>query len=43
MRIYLKLMHISIGVEVVRFVKVRAYHRKRFGKIELVRSHYRRY
>ena len=29
--------------EVVRFVKVRAYVRTRFGKLEKVRSHYRRY
>ena len=32
----------SIRVEVARLVKVRAYRRIRFGKIEKVRSHYRK-
>ncbi len=32
----------SIRVEVVRLVKVRAYRRIRFGKVEKVRSHYRK-
>ena len=32
----------SIRVEVVRLIKVRAYKRIRFGKVEKVRSHYRK-
>jgi hypothetical protein len=36
-------VHISIRVEVVRIVKVRSYVRRRNGKLERVRSHYRRY
>lgn len=34
---------ISIGVEIVRLVWVNAYKRVRFGKIERVKGHYRRY
>ena len=34
---------VTIEVEIVRIVKVRAYRRVRFGKIERVRSYYRRY
>ena len=34
---------VAIEVEIIRLVKVRAYKRVRFGKIERVRSHYRRY
>ena len=34
---------ISIKVEIIRLVWVRAYKRRRFGKIERVRSHYRKY
>ena len=34
---------VAIEVEVIRLVKVRAYKRVRFGKVERVRSHYRRY
>ena len=43
MRAHTMLIQISIGVEVVRFVRVRAYTRHRNGKLEMVRSHYRRY
>ena len=43
MRTHLTLIQLSIGVEVVRFVRVRAYKRYRYGKLEIVRSHYRRY
>lgn len=32
----------SIRVEVVMLIKVRAYKRIRFGKVEKVRSHYRK-
>ncbi len=32
----------SIRVEVVKLVKVRAYRRIRFGKVEKVKSHYRK-
>lgn len=31
---------VAIEVEVIRLVKVRAYKRVRFGKVERVRSHY---
>ena len=34
---------VAIEVEVIRLVRVRAYKRVRFGKVERVRSHYRRY
>lgn len=34
---------ISIGGEVLRLVWVKAYKRLRFGKIERVKGHYRRY
>ena len=34
---------VAIDVEVIRLVRVRAYKRVRFGKVERVRSHYRRY
>lgn len=37
------LFHISIKVEVIRLVRVKAYKRFRFGKVERVRSHYRKY
>ena len=37
------LVMVTIEVEIVRIVKVRAYRRVRFGKIERVRSYYRRY
>ena len=43
MRTFCKAVNISIRVEIVRLVKVRAYKRIRNGKIERVRSHYRRY
>ncbi len=41
-RTYLEFLVISIGVEVVEIVKVRAYKRIRFGKVEKVKSYYRR-
>lgn len=34
---------VTIEVEIIRLVKVRAYMRVRNGKIEKVRSHYRGY
>ena len=34
---------VTIEVEIIRLVKVRAYKRVRNGKIEKVRSHYRGY
>ncbi len=34
---------VAIEVEIIRLVKVRAYKRVRFSKVERVRSHYRRY
>ena len=34
---------VAIEVEIIRLVKVRAYRRVRFGKVERVRGHYRRY
>lgn len=34
---------VTIEVEIIRLVKVRAYKRVRNGKIENVRSHYRGY
>lgn len=37
------ILEISLGVEVIRLVKVKPYRRFRFGKIERVKSHYRRY
>ncbi len=41
-RIYLDLrIETSVRVEVIRLVKVKAYKRVRFGKVEKVRSHYR--
>ncbi len=42
-RTYLRFVLISIRVDVVRIVRVHAYKRIRNGKIERVRSHYRRY
>lgn len=38
-----KVVCISVRMEVVRRTKVRAYTRIRNGKIEKVKSHYRRY
>ena len=38
-----KLVIISIRAEIVRLVRVKAYKRIRFGKVERVRSHVRRY
>ncbi len=37
------LVIVSIRVETVRLVRVKAYKRKRFGKIERVKSHFRQY
>ncbi len=38
---YLVIVAIEVGI--IRLVKVRAYKRVRFGKVERVRSYYRRY
>ncbi len=35
------LLNISIEAEIRRFVKVRAYRRIRFGKVERIKSYYR--
>ena len=43
MRTSQHLVIVAIEVEIIRLVKVRAYRRVRFGKVERVRSHYRRY
>ena len=43
MRVSQHLVIVAIEVEIIRLVKVRAYKRVRFGKIERVRSHYKRY
>ena len=43
MRTYQEFVLVSIEVEIIRLVKVRSYKRVRFGKVEKVRSHYRRY
>ena len=43
MRTHKYLVIVAIEVEIIRLVKVRAYKRVRFGKVERVRSHYRRY
>ena len=37
------IVHIATRVVVVKIVKIRSYKRIRNGKIERVRSHYRRY
>ena len=42
-RQYSTVVKISIGGEVFRLVWVKAYKRLRFGKIERVKGHYRRY
>lgn len=42
MRAHSMLILLSIRVAVVRFVRVRAYKRHRYGKLEKVRGHYRR-
>ena len=42
-RTYCILVIVSIRAEIVRLVRVRAYKRIRHGKIERVRSHFRRY
>ncbi len=38
-----KFVIVSIRVEVVRLVRIKAYTRTRFGKVERVKSHIRRY
>lgn len=38
-----RLVIVSIRVEIVRLVRIKAYKRIRFGKIERVRSHFRQY
>ena len=38
-----RLVIVSIRMEIVRLVRIKAYKRIRFGKIERVRSHFRRY
>ena len=43
MRTSQHLVIVTIEVEVIRLVRVRAYKRVRFGKVERDRSHYRRY
>ena len=43
MRTSQHLVIVAIEVEIIRLVKVRAYKRVRFGRVERVRSHYRRY
>ena len=43
MRASQHLVIVTIEVEIIRLAKVRAYKRVRFGKVERVRSHYRRY
>lgn len=42
-RTHCKFVIISIRVEVIRLVRIKAYKRIRFGKIEWVRSHFRKY
>lgn len=42
-RTYYCFVIVSIRVEIVRLVRIKAYKRIRFGKIERVRSHFRRY
>ncbi|HIR34047.1 MAG TPA: hypothetical protein IAB85_07525 [Candidatus Coprenecus merdigallinarum] len=42
-RTYYYFVIVSIRVEIVRLVRIKAYKRIRFGKIERVRSHFRRY
>ncbi len=37
------IVRISIGVEIIRIVWVKAYKRIRLGKIEKVKGHYRKY
>ncbi len=42
-RTHCKFVIISIRAEIIRLVRVKAYERIRFGKIEQVRSHFRKY
>ena len=43
MRTYHQFVRISIRVEIIRVAVVKAYTRIRNGKVEMVRTHYRRY
>ena len=43
MRTVSMLVQVSIRMGILRIVKVKAYKRRRNGKIEKVKSHYRRY
>ncbi len=43
MRTSQHLVIVAIEVGIIRLVRVRAYKRVRFGKVERVRSHYRRH
>ena len=43
MRTSQHLVIVAIEVEIIRLVKVRAYRRVLFSKVERVRSHYRRH
>ena len=43
MRTSQHLVIVAIEADVIRLVRVRAYRRVHFGKVERVRSHYRRY
>ena len=38
-----KFVIISIREEIIRLVRIKAYKRIRFGKVERVRSHFRKY
>ena len=42
-RTHCKFVIVSIRVEIVKLAEIKAYKRKRFGKIERVKSHFRRY
>lgn len=42
-RTYYYFVIVSIRVEIVRLVRIKAYKRIRLGKIERVRSHFRQY
>ncbi len=42
-RKHIEILEISLRVEVIRLVRVKAYTRIRNGRIQKVRSHYRRY
>ncbi len=42
-RTHCKFVIVSIRAEIIRLVRVKAYKRTRFGKVERVQSHFRRY